>query len=88
MAKKAKAKKGSSHQFGVANLAKDLGIQVASVRVALRKNKIKKNEGVYGWDSRKDYDAVLKKIKSDEKAPPKKKAAKKAAKKEKEAEAE
>lgn len=73
MAKKQKA----DHKFGVAQLAKALGIELPSVRVALRKKGIKKTkEGVYGWDSQKDFDAVVSKLKADTKksAPPKKKA--------------
>jgi len=76
------AKDGTNYKFGVASLAKDLGLQAASVRVALRKHKVKKNEdGVYGWNDRKAYDAVKAKLKSDAPAAAKKKPAKKPAKK-------
>lgn len=55
-------------------MAKDLEILATSVRVGLRKYKVKKNEdGVYGWDSRAKYDDVLKNW--DEKEPAAKKAA-------------
>lgn len=70
--------------YDVARLAKDLGIQEASVRVALRKHEIEKPGKSYVWESAKAYDEVLKKLKaaskdegkpekSEKKAAPKKK---------------
>lgn len=52
--------KTKEYKFGVDRLAKDLGINAASVRVGLRKHKVKKNEdNTYGWESRTGYDKVL-----------------------------
>jgi len=67
-------------KYGVEKLAKDLGIQAASVRVALRKAKVKKaKDGSYGWDSQKDYEAVKSKLSKKSAPAPKKKAKKKSA---------
>lgn len=69
------AKEKSAHKFNVQTLVKDLGILEASVRVGLRKHKVKKNEdGVYGWDSRAKYDEVMKNWDEKEKKPAAKKA--------------
>ncbi len=47
-------------KFGVPNLAADLGLAEASVRVGLRSLNVEKNFGnKYGWDSKEDYDEVL-----------------------------
>ena len=41
-----------SSKFGVAQLAKAMGIEVATARGRLRAGKVKKNaDGQYGWDS-------------------------------------
>lgn len=61
-------------KYGVANLGKDLGIKPASVRVALRKAKVK---SPYEWDSQTAYETVKKKLeakaRSKKKRPVKKK---------------
>lgn len=54
-------------KFDIATLAGDLGIKGASARVALRKHKIKKGGKSYGWNSRAEYDDVLKRLKADAK---------------------
>lgn len=65
-------------KYGVDNLVKDLGIQAASVRVALRKAKVKKaKDGSYGWDSQTDYNKVKEKLSGKSKTKKAKKKAKK-----------
>lgn len=65
VAKKAPPGRGPKPKYGVPEAAKELGIQPASVRVAFRKAKIEKNEnGIYGWESEKDFKAALKKVQS------------------------
>ena len=76
----------TEHKFTVDDLAKKLGVQPASARIALRKAGIEKDGKSYGWDSQKDLEAAVKKIKAwgDKPVAEKKPAAKKpAAKKEK-----
>lgn len=58
------AKEETKPAYDVERLAKDLGIQPASVRVALRKNDIEKPSKSYVWESAKAYDEVLKKLKT------------------------
>jgi len=73
--------------YGVPELADALGIEPASVRVALRNKGVEKNGNVYGWKNQKDFDAVVKQLqkksepkaaKADTKADTKKADAKKA----------
>lgn len=59
-----------SFKYNVETLADDLGLQPASVRVALRKHAIDKTDGVYGWNTQADYKAVLAKLKGDAKKEP------------------
>ena len=75
-------------KFSVDDLAKKLGVKAESARIALRKHKIEKAGKAYGWDSVKDLDAVVKKIKGGDKPAEKKPAAKKAAPKKQAAAAE
>lgn len=76
-------------KFSVDDLAKKLGVKPESARIALRKHKVEKAGKSYGWDSVKDLDAVVKKIKGGAEKPAAKAPAKKAApKKEKAAAAE
>ena len=75
-------------KFGVAELAEALDIEPTSVRVKLRNAGIEKDGRAYGWNTQKDFDAVVKQLKSTadkptkaaaepapapKKAPPKKK---------------
>ena len=53
------------YKYDVNTLADDLGILPASVRVALRKNKVAKAGKSYGWDTRADYDEILELLQSD-----------------------
>ena len=52
-------------KYGVAELAKELGIKDASARVRLRNAEIPKTGKSYGWDSEKAMKAVAKQLKSD-----------------------
>lgn len=51
-------------KFGVADLVEASGLQPASVRVALRELGVEKNFGnKYGWNTKKDFDEVVKGLK-------------------------
>lgn len=71
MARKAKAAEAETEKavdkpkFGVDNLTEDLGLAPASVRVKLRNLGIEKSGRSYGWNTQKDYAAVLKQLKAD-----------------------
>lgn len=54
----------ASFKYGVEDLAKELDIQPASARVALRKAGVEKNGTAYGWNSEKDFKAVIAKLKT------------------------
>lgn len=77
----------SEMKFGVADLAKEMGVQDTTARIALRKHKIEKAGKAYGWNSKTELQAVAKKLKGDA-APAKKPAAKKPAAKKAKATAE
>lgn len=74
MAKEDKAPKGEkpakdeAKKYGITDLSTALGIEPASVRVKLRKAKIEKVGGRYGWDTKAEMNAVIDKIKAMEKA--------------------
>jgi SNF2 family DNA or RNA helicase len=54
------------YKYTAANLAEALGLEPATVRIALRKHKVAKaNGGVYGWDKKTDFDEVVKLLKGD-----------------------
>ena len=63
-----KKEKAPEFKYGVDNLAEDLGIAPASVRVALRKAGIEKGGRAYGWNSQSDYKSVLTQLKPKKKA--------------------
>lgn len=63
-----KSKDEETYKFEVGDLAKALGIQDASARVALRAKKVEKAGKKYGWDSQKAFDAVVAQLSSDKKA--------------------
>ncbi len=48
-------------------LANDLGIGEATARVKLRNAGVEKAGRSYGWNTKKDYDAVVKQLKKEEK---------------------
>lgn len=51
-------------KYGVNDLAEAVGIAPASVRVALRALEVEKNLGnQYGWNTKKDFDEVVKALK-------------------------
>lgn len=51
-------------EYNVAKLAADLDLEAHIVRAKLRSAKIPKVEGRYEWAKSKDYDAVLKQLKT------------------------
>jgi hypothetical protein len=51
-------------KYGVADLADELGIEPASVRVQLRNKGVEKNGAVYGWKNDKDFQAVVKQLRA------------------------
>lgn len=51
-----------STNFTVADLAEDLGIKPASVRVKLRVAEIKKNGKSYTWTDEKEYSKIVEKL--------------------------
>ncbi|TXH19116.1 MAG: hypothetical protein E6R03_01000 [Hyphomicrobiaceae bacterium] len=67
--------------YGVAKLAEDLGIEPASVRVALRNEGIEKPGKRYEWPNKTEYSKVLSQLKNrgakDAKKPAPKKSTKK-----------
>lgn len=68
----------ASFKHSVDQLSTSLGVPASSVRVLLRKHKVAKAGRAYGWNSREDFDNVVKKLKGD-KAKPAPAAAKKPA---------
>jgi hypothetical protein len=77
------ASEGKEFKYGVRELAKELGVQEASARVALRNKGIPKTGKSYGWNSQDEMKRVVAKVRGDTKANPESKAPK--AKKVKEA---
>jgi hypothetical protein len=81
----AKAEKATEREFkyGVEDIADELGIKPASVRVQLRNKGIEKAGKAYGWNSKSELKEVIDQIKSgkdeddDEDEAPKKKGKKK-----------
>ena len=59
-----KASTSDKPKFGVPELAEALGIEPTSVRVKLRNAEIEKSGRSYGWNTQKDFDAVVKQLKS------------------------
>ena len=62
-AKEEKAKE-REFEFGVEDIAEELGIKPASVRVQLRNKGIEKAGKSYGWDSKKELKEVIDQIKA------------------------
>jgi len=56
-------KEAETFKYGVADIAKKLGIKEASARVQLRNHKVKKAGKSYGWNTKDELDAVIEKIK-------------------------
>jgi superfamily II DNA or RNA helicase len=57
-------KASETFKYTVADLAKVLGIKEASVRIKLRNNEIDKAGRAYGWNSKAEYEKVLKQLKA------------------------
>lgn len=51
-------------KYGVPYLAEQLGIEPASVRVALRKSDLEKSGRMWGWDTKKDADGAVAALRS------------------------
>ena len=63
-AKETKAKaEVVEHKYGVADLAKLMGVKEASARVQLRNHNVKKDGKSYGWDTKDEVQAIADKIK-------------------------
>lgn len=56
-------------KYNVTNLSADLKIDAGAVRVLLRKSKLEKPGPVWGWDTKTEYEAVLKTLKAAQSAP-------------------
>lgn len=54
-------------EFGVTELAEELGIEPASARVKLRNAGIEKDGAVYGWRNRKAFMEVVRELQGDAK---------------------
>lgn len=63
------------YKYDVNALAKALDIEPASARVALRKHNVSKAGKSYGWNTDKDFQAVVKQLKATGKDSEKKAAA-------------
>lgn len=59
----------ASFKYSVDQLATSLGVNASSARVLLRKHKVAKAGRAYGWNSREDFDNVVKKLKGDKAKP-------------------
>lgn len=70
--------KDMGFKYGVTDLADAMGIEPASVRVALRNKGIEKAGAAYGWNTKAERDEVIAKLqaKSERAAPTAKKAKK------------
>lgn len=66
-------------KYGVEDIATELGIKAASVRVQLRNKNIDKAGKAYGWNTKAELDGVISQLKADSK--PKAEKAEKAEKK-------
>ena len=66
----------ASPKFGIAELAAELEKEQPLIRVLLRKLEIEKNGGRYGWDTQKEFDAVVKQLSDASKKEAKEKAEK------------
>ena len=60
--------KQETKKYTIGDLAEELDINAASARVQLRRNKVKKHGGRYGWDNRTEMMEVVKLIKANAKS--------------------
>lgn len=65
---KKKSKKDEGMKYGIKDLAEALEVEPATARVQLRKLKVEKVGGRYGWDSMSEIKALVKKIRAKAKA--------------------
>lgn len=65
-----------SFKYGVADVAKALGVKDASARVQLRNHKVKKAGKSYGWNTKDELQAVIDKIRPAKEEKPAKKSKK------------
>lgn len=63
-----KAPAAEKPNYGVPELAEALGLEPASVRVKLRKSTFEKKGRAWGWNTKKDFDEVVKAMKAEAKA--------------------
>lgn len=56
------AEKKEEFKYGVSDLAEELGLAEASVRVGLRSIGAEKEGNRYGWNKESDFKAVLKEL--------------------------
>lgn len=67
--------KDTGPKYGVPELAEATGLQPASIRVGLRDSEFEKSGRQWGWETKKDFDEVVKWFKARaEKQPTKKEA--------------
>lgn len=65
----AKAEAAASFKYGVNEVSATTKLKPSSIRVAFRKNGIEKAEGgVYGWNNKTDFEAVIAKVFSNKPA--------------------
>lgn len=55
-----KAEKTAEFKYTVDNLVTDTGLQKPSIRIGLRESDFKKTGASWGWNTKADYEAVLK----------------------------
>lgn len=60
-----KPAKAEGPKYGINELAKELNVEPASARVKLRKHGIEKVGGRYGWNTKAELDALVKKLKTE-----------------------
>jgi uncharacterized membrane protein YukC len=52
--------KADEPKYGATDLAEALGVEPATVRVLLRASDVKKSGSRYGWNTKKEFDEVVK----------------------------
>lgn len=77
-----------SFKYGIAEVEAATGLKPASIRVALRESSFKKSDRVWGWNTKAEFDEVVKYLKSRNERAPKAPAMAKAAKDQSKAKAE
>ena len=62
---KAKDTDAETPKYGMAELEKETGLTQVALRVKLRKSEFEKNGSRWGWDTKKEFDAVVKAMKAE-----------------------